>query len=100
MVDVTIDANAVDASGGAVTLEVAVTSDEPPEFDGSGSVLPDYEIVSVDSTTGRIELELRAERSGRGDGRTYTVTITATDASGNVSIATVEVKAPHDRGKK
>jgi hypothetical protein len=45
-------------------------------------------------------VELRAERSGSGQGRVYTVTITASDLSGNQSTATVDVRVPHDRRKK
>ena len=97
MVDVVVLANATDASGGALTYAVVVTSDEPPEFDGSGNFLPDHEVVSIDPATGEIRLRLRAERSGKGDGRLYTILVTVTDASGNVSTATLEVKAPHDR---
>jgi hypothetical protein len=41
-------------------------------------------------------VKLRAERSGSGDGRVYTITIKATDASGNTSIASVEVRVTHN----
>lgn len=100
MVDVTVTAHAVDASGGALVLAVSVGSDEPPEFDGSGNFLADHEVVAIDQATGEIRLRLRSERSGKGDGRTYTILVTATDAAGNASTATLEVKAPHDRRSK
>ena len=89
---VTIQANAADNTGGPVTLDVEVTSNEPDPAD--------WIIDSVDSATGIIELQLRAERSGSGDGRVYTVTITATDESNNSSSATVEICVPHDKRKK
>ena len=76
-----------------------VTSSEPPEFDGDGNFLPDHSILAVDAASGVIQLELRAERSGKGDGRTYTVLVTATDISGQSSTAAVEVKAPHSKKK-
>ncbi len=97
MVEVTVEANAEDNAGGTVMLTVEVTSSEPPEFDGDGNFVPDHEIVSVDAASGVIELLLRAERSGRGPGRSYTVVITATDQSGNSSTAEVVVHAPHNR---
>lgn len=104
---VTIWAHAADNSGGSVTLAVDVTSDEPAcrhcgrRCGGHcGCREPDWEIDSVDSQTGVIQLRLRAERDGRGDGRVYTITITATDGSGNQTTAKVEVRVPHDKKKK
>lgn len=89
---VTIQANAADSGGGPVTLTVEVTSNEPDP--------DDWIVESVDSATGVIELQLRAERSGSGDGRIYTVTITATDGEDNASTASVEICVPHDKRKK
>ncbi|MBN2272123.1 MAG: hypothetical protein JXN61_16030 [Sedimentisphaerales bacterium] len=97
---VTIAANAFDNGGGAITLAVTVVSSEPPDTDGDGNTIPDYYIDSIDDATGIIELRLRSERSGTGDGRTYTITITATDESGNFSEAVVSIRAPHDKRKK
>lgn len=97
---VTIYANAFDNGGGTIHLEVTVESSEPPDANGDGSTIPDYYIDSVDDETGTIELRLRSERSGNGDGRTYMIMITATDESGNQSVATVDIFAPHDRRKK
>ena len=42
-----------------------------------GNTAPDWEIVDSH------HVRLRAERSGRGNGRVYTITITCTDGSGN-----------------
>jgi hypothetical protein len=92
---VTVQANAFDNGGGAITLAVTVSSSEPPDVDGSGNTIPDYHIDSVDSDTGIIELRLRAERSGKGSGRIYTVTIAATDTNGNQSVAELQILAPH-----
>ena len=53
-------------------------------------------------TTGDIEfaadgtIYLRAERSGRGNGRIYTITYEAADLSGNTSTASATVTVPHD----
>jgi len=97
---VTIAANAFDNGGGTITLSVAVQSSQPPDTTGDGHTIPDYYIDSVNDETGIIQLRLRSERAGKGDGRTYTITITATDVSGNNSIAIVEIRAPHDQRKK
>ena len=97
---VTIWANAADNGGGAITLAVDVQSNEPLDGGGDGSTETDYYIDSIDNSTGEIQLRLRAERSGSGEGRVYTITITANDESSNQSVATVEIRVPHDRGKK
>ncbi len=43
-------------------------------------------------------VRLRAERSGRGDGRVYTLVYEARDHAGNISQASVEVVVPHSMG--
>lgn len=50
-------------------------------------------------TTGPLTVELRAERFGGGDGRTYTVTVEAKDAAGHASYGTVTVTVPKAPGK-
>lgn len=45
-------------------------------------------------------VQLRAERSGNGDGRVYSVVVTATDACGNTTASTVIVGVPHDQSPK
>jgi hypothetical protein len=92
---VTIWANAEDNGGGPITLTADV---ECSEDDGGAE--PDCYVESVDNATGIILVQLRAERSGTGEGRVYTVTITATDESLNESTAVVEIRVPHDRRKK
>lgn len=72
---------------------VGVTSNEPEDNLGDGDASPDIRV------TGDLTLELRAERSGLGNGRIYTVTVESTDQSGNRSTTQVLVKVPHDRGK-
>jgi hypothetical protein len=86
--------------GGTIHLDVEVASSEPPDTDGDGNTIPDYYIDSVDDQTGVIQLRLRSERSGKGDGRVYTITIIATDESENQSVAIVQILAPHDKRKK
>ena len=43
------------------------------------------------------QVKLRAERSGRGDGRVYTIAYAAKDPSGASCSGTVTVTVPHDR---
>ncbi len=61
---------------------------------------PDSIGPEIDQLNGIISLQLRAERSGSGDGRIYTITIIATDDSGNTSSADAEIIVPHDKRKK
>lgn len=100
MVPVTIDANALDNSGLPVALGVEIKSNEPEVGLGYDDVPEDWIVEEVDSATGTISLQLRAERSGSGNGREYTVAISGTDAIGNVRTSTVKVIVPHDRGMK
>jgi len=77
---------------------VSVASSEPDDAPGTGD----------GETTGDIEgaapggpvtaIQLRAERSGVGAGRTYTLTYRARDASGNAAPAIGVVTVPHDLG--
>jgi hypothetical protein len=73
---------------------ISVTSNEPVNGKGDGNTDPDWEI------TGDHTVKLRAERSGRGDGRIYTITVLAVDDSGNTSTAEVTVTVPHDQRSK
>jgi N-acetylneuraminic acid mutarotase len=99
MVNVTILANASDNSGGAVYLSAVVSSNEPQDGLGDGDAYPDWTTPVVNQATGAISLQLRAERSGSGNGRVYTVVITGTDQSGNSSSANVKIIVPHDKNK-
>ena len=74
---------ASDALSGLAELKVRASSDELSGGD-----------IEIDGGTVRV----RAERNGRGDGRTYTVLATATDVAGNVTVRTGSCTVPHDRG--
>lgn len=74
---------------------VSVTSNESDNGTGDGNTINDIQGDNV-GTDDR-EVELRAERSGRGDGRIYTLTYEATDMAGNVSLPAAEVKVPHNK---
>jgi hypothetical protein len=100
MVNVSIQANATDNSGLPPMLTAKVSSSEPQDGLGDGDTPIDWTDPVIDPATGTISLQLRAERSGKGGGRTYTVAITATDLSGNASTANVNIIVPHDKSKK
>jgi hypothetical protein len=95
MTPVTVAVSASDVCSPPVTCKItSVTSNEPVNAPGSGSTAPDWQI------TGDRSVNLRAERSGRGNGRIYTLTVQCTDASGNGATKTVTVNVSHDQGKK
>lgn len=49
------------------------------------------DIISEDG----LSVQVRAERSGDGDGRVYVITFEADDGNGGVTEDTVEVRVPH-----
>lgn len=100
MANIVIKANAQDDSGLPVKLGATVYSNEPQDGLGDGDTAPDWTTPVIDQATGVITLQLRAERSGLGNGRAYTVTISAIDEAGNTSVANVEIVVPHDQGKQ
>ncbi|MGR9107740.1 MAG: HYR domain-containing protein, partial [Gammaproteobacteria bacterium] len=70
---------------------VSVASDEPVSGPPAGVTAPDWEI------TGDFSVNLRAERLGTGDGRTYTITVECTDLSGNSATSPVDVQVVHNQ---
>ena len=75
-----------------VTVEInSIFQDEPVKGGGSGNTGPDGSGVGSDTA------EVRAERSGKSDGRVYEINFTASDGNGGTCSATVEVGVPHDQ---
>lgn len=99
MVGILIHANASDNSGLPVMLSAFVSSNEPETGLGDWDIGPDWTAPEIDQSRGTIELQLRAERSERENGRQYAVTIIATDQSGNVSAANINILVPRDHGR-
>jgi len=92
-VDVTVNATVTDTCDVATWKIISVSSNEVAKGKASKS-------SSEWKITGAHTVELRAERDGKGSGRTYTITVQAKDVSGNVSApATVTVTVPHSQGK-
>jgi len=80
---------------GVASLKIiSVTSSEPDNGLGDGDTANDIQI------TGALTVNLRAERSGTGNGRTYTITVEARDAAGNATIKTVAVVVPKNQSGK
>lgn len=92
MVPVFIEYSASDNCGSAST-ELSVTSNEPETGPGKAGKAPDWEILDEHHVL------LRAERSGKGDGREYYVSLKVTDDSGNFTKTSVTVKVYNDNGK-
>ena len=86
---------ATDPDGDPTTLVVTtVTQDEALNGTGDGDTAPDAARVAGKAN----QVQLRAERSGNGDGRVYRVSFTVTDGKGGSCSGTVYVGVPHDKG--
>jgi len=92
MVAISVDAVATDAVGVASLKIISVTSSEPDNGLGDGDTAGDIVI------TGPLSVNLRAERAGKGNGRTYTITVEARDAAGNASAKICTVLVPKSQG--
>lgn len=92
MVDVTVNYGATDPCSAPVCT-LTVSSNEPVNGTGDGNTSPDWVVVDAH------HVQLRAERSGNGNGRIYTITITCKDSAGNTASSTATVTVPHDQGK-
>jgi hypothetical protein len=73
-----------------------IFSSEPDDGIGDGNT--DGDIQGAEVGTDDRDFELRAERAGPGDGRTYTAVYGVTDLAGNHVEANALVVVPHDMG--
>jgi hypothetical protein len=90
MVDIEI-VNLTDTCDRAVMVTIeGITQDEPVNDVGDGSTGPDASGVGTDTA------QVRAERSGTGDGRVYEISFSAT-AGGATCSGQVKVGVPHDK---
>ena len=88
-----------DPDGDPITITITnITSDEPTATDkGSGGAKHAPDAIGVSTDTASV----RAERSGRGDGRVYVIYFTASDGRGGTCEGgSVVVKVPHDQSDK
>jgi hypothetical protein len=93
MVNVTVRYEVVDNCDPATETTLTVTSNEPANGTGDGNTSTDWIVIDAH------HVQLRSERAGNGDGRTYTITVTSTDSSGNTATQDVTIGVPHDQGK-
>jgi len=97
MVDVGFSFEVLDNCEEEIGVSIEVTSDEPtataPGAGGSKHA-PDAEITDDD------RILIRAERSGKSDGRVYIITVTAADGSGNSTSSSASVKVNHSKKKE
>jgi hypothetical protein len=70
-----------------------ITQDEPVNGLGDGDTSPDGFGV------GKAQAQVRAERSGKGNGRVYAIYFDAADGKGGRCAGTVSLGVPHDQGK-
>lgn len=83
-----------DPDGDHVSLSIAsITQDEPVNGLGDGDTAPDGFGV------GTTMAQLRAERSGTGNGRVYRIAFTGDDGKGGTCQGTVGSGVPHDQGQ-
>ncbi|MGC8723506.1 MAG: CARDB domain-containing protein [Acidobacteriota bacterium] len=81
-----------DPDGDPVTIQITgITQDEPTNGLGDGDTCPDGFGV------GSAQAQVRAERSGTGNGRVYAISFTAGDGKGGTCSGTVRVGVPHDQ---
>lgn len=88
LVNVGFAFNVSDNSGGAITTQLDVFSDEDDVRSESGDQSPDARNIASGT------LRLRSERSAKGDGRVYLIRILATDPSANTSRSCLTVVVP------
>jgi photosystem II stability/assembly factor-like uncharacterized protein len=89
---ITVNYTATDNCG--VNCTLSVTSNEPINGQGDGDTAPDWVIVDAHHVL------LRAERSGKGNGRIYTITVTCKDGANNTVVKTVTVQVPKNQSGK
>lgn len=97
MVLVATGISALDIVDGSTAVTVTVSSSESSNGKGDGNTNSDYEIVS--NPDGSYDVYVRAERSGKKNGRTYTITMSSSDAEGNGSSESFQVSVDKSQGR-
>ena len=89
------DVAASDACDPKPSLVVTVSSNEPINGLGDGDTAPDWSVEQ--DGAGLVDVWVRSERSGLGNGRVYSLNAVATDASGNGTSSAGTVRVPHNQ---
>lgn len=93
MVPVTVSVAATDNVTAAPACTITgVTSNEPQNGLGDGDTPNDWQISGL-------TVQLRSERSGKGDGRTYTIAVECSDSAGNTTASSTTVSVPKSQKK-
>ena len=93
---ITATVSTSDACDASPTIRlVSITSDEPDNGVGDGNTVND--IQGANFGTNDTTFQLRSERQGGGNGRTYTITYEAEDVSGNSITKEATVTVPHNQ---
>jgi hypothetical protein len=96
LVDIAATVSVTDICDPSPTFELtSITSSEPDNGLGDGDTVQDVQGAAFG--TADVAFQLRAERSGRGPGRSYSILYTAEDLSGNTTPANVAVDVPHSK---
>jgi len=94
-VEVTVRVRDACGNGDDVDVElVEARSNEPDNGQGDGNTVND--IQGADLGSDDRSVRLRAERSGKGNGRVYTLSYRVSDAADNQTDAVAKVYVPHD----
>lgn len=96
MVDIEVLVSATDLCSTPALLLDSVVSDEPDNAVGMGDGDTVDDIQGADVGSADFQFQLRAERAGTGDGRSYAASYRAVDGSGNVAMATALSLVPHN----
>lgn len=93
LVNITVNGVTDPVEGSAITINVTgIWQDESTNSQGDGNTPIDG--YGVGTSTAQV----RAERSGRNDGRMYHIFFTGTDAQGGTCTGVVKVGVPHNQG--
>lgn len=95
MVPVSVTVNTADVCDSQPVCTItSVSSNELDNGLGDGDTANDIVV------TGDLSVKLRAERSGKGNGRIYTINVQCEDDVGNTATGTTTVTVPRNQGKK
>jgi hypothetical protein len=95
MVDIAASVAVTDKCDPSPTFVLtSIISNEPDNGLGDGDTVNDIQKADIGKPD--VQFQLRAERSGKGNGRVYTIVYTASDGSNNKASVTGYVQVPHN----